>query len=144
MSATLAITPAGRRRLGRSTFAIAAALVANAALTLAVDQLLHVLGVYPPWGEPMHEPALYLLALAYRLPFGVGSGYLLARLAPGAPARPAMVLGVIATALSAAGIAATVERPELGPLWYPIALALLAYPTIRLGVAWHERRARGA
>ncbi len=30
---------------------------------------------------------------------------------------------------------------DLGPAWYPVALAVLAYPTVRLGAAWHERRA---
>ena len=32
-------------------------------LSLGTDQALHVLRVYPPWGQPMHPPWLNLLAL---------------------------------------------------------------------------------
>jgi hypothetical protein len=142
MSTSLAIAPATTARPGRSILAVAAALGANAALSLAVDQLLHVVEVYPPWGEPMHEPALNLLALGYRVVFGVAAGYLVARLAPSAPGRHAAALGVVATALSALGAAVAITRHDLGPAWYPIALAISAYPTVRLGAAWHARRAR--
>jgi hypothetical protein len=124
--------------------AVAAAFVANAALTLAVDQLLHVANVYPPWGQPMYDPALNLLALAYRTAFGVGAGYLVARLAPGARVRHAVALGVVAAMLSTIGAAVAITSHDLGPAWYPIALALLSYPTVRLGAAWHLRRARHA
>jgi hypothetical protein len=144
VSTPVAIAPAVRRidrRLGRSVVAVVAALLANAALSLAVDQLLHVLGVYPPWGAPMPEPALNALALSYRLVFGVAAGWLVARLAPGAPVRHAVVLGVIATVLSAVGAAVTLAHPEIGPAWYPVALAILAYPTVRLGAALHAPRA---
>lgn len=36
-------------------------------LSLGMDQVLHALHVYPPWGQPMHHPALNLLALSYRI-----------------------------------------------------------------------------
>jgi hypothetical protein len=144
MSTSLAVAPAAKSRFGRSALALAAALVANAALSLAVDQLLHVLGVYPPWGEPMYEPELNLLALAYRVVFGVGAGYLVARLAPSAPVRHAVALGLIATALSAFGAVVSITEGDFGPAWYPIALAILSYPTVRLGAAWYERRAARA
>lgn len=144
MSTSLAIAPARKRHLSRSVLAVTAAIVANALLSLAVDQLLHALDVYPPWGQPMFEPALNLLALSYRIVFGVASGYLVARLAPSAPVRHAVVLGVIATALSTIGAAVAITRHDLGPAWYPIALAILSYPTVRLGATWHERRVRGA
>ena len=142
MSTPLAIARPASNRLGRSVFAIAAAIVTNAALSLAVDQALHELDVYPPWGQPMHEPALNLLALAYRVAFGVVAGYLVARLAPSAPMRHAVILGVIATALSTLGAVVAITQHDLGPAWYPIALAILSYPTVRLGAAWHERSRR--
>jgi hypothetical protein len=144
MPTSIAIMPARKSGFGRSVFAIAAAIVANAALSLSVDQLLHILGVYPPWGQTMYEPALNLLALAYRIVFGVAAGYLVARLVPSAPVRHAAVLGVIATVLSTIGAVVAITQHDLGPAWYPIALAILSYPTIRLGAAWHERRARRA
>jgi hypothetical protein len=140
MSTSIAVAPAAESRIGRSVLAVAAAIVANTALSLAVDQLLHVLGVYPPWGQPMYEPALNLLALAYRLVLGVAAGYLVARLAPSAPMRHAVILGVIATALGTLGVIAALTQ-DLGPAWYPIALAVLAYPTVRIGAAWQQRHA---
>jgi hypothetical protein len=143
-SLPLAALPAEQRRIGRSALAVTAAVVANAALSLATDQLLHVLGVYPPWGQPMYEPELNLLALAYRVVFGVAAGYLVARLAPHAPVRHAIVLGVVATALSTLGAVVAITQHDLGPAWYPVALAVLSYPTVRLGAAWHERRAQHA
>lgn len=141
MSPHLTTTSAGSKgRLGRSVFAIAAALVANAVVSLAVDQLFHVVGVYPPWGEPMHEPALNLLALSYRLVFGVGAGYLVAWLAPYAPGRHAAILGVISVVLSTIGAVVAITQHDLGPAWYPISLAILAYPVVWLGAVLYERR----
>jgi hypothetical protein len=140
MSTAIALEPIGARRLGRSIVAIAAALVVNAVLSLVTDQLLHVLDVYPPWGQPMFEPELNALALGYRTVFSVLAGALVARLAPRAPMRHAAVLGIIAVALSTLGAIAALTQYDFGPPWYPIALALVAYPTVWLGAAWYTRR----
>ena len=43
------------RRIGRSILAVLAGLVFIFVLSLGIDQLFHVLGVYPPWGEPMND-----------------------------------------------------------------------------------------
>jgi hypothetical protein len=47
-------------------------------LSLATNQVLHVLDVYPPWGQPMHATSLVLLALSYRLVYGVLGSYIAA------------------------------------------------------------------
>src|SRR4051794_17663028 len=107
MSALTASVPRQNRQFGRSIFAVAAAIVANVVLSLGTDQVLHVLGVYPPWGQPMFDASLNLLALSYRIVFGVVSGYLVARLAPRAPMRHAAVLGVIAFAMGTLGAIAS-------------------------------------
>src|SRR5437660_1722580 len=39
------------RRLGRSTAAVLLGFVAVAVLSLGTDEVLHVLRVFPPWGE---------------------------------------------------------------------------------------------
>ena len=140
MSAPIALRSAADRRLGRSFLAVAAALVANAVLALALDQVFHLLEVYPPWGQPMHGTGDNALALGYRLVLGVAAGWLVARLAPRAPMRHAVVLGIVATVLASAGAAVALGEFDLGPAWYPIALALLAYPTVWLGATLHERR----
>jgi hypothetical protein len=131
--------PASRRR-GRSAAAIAIGFVAVAALSLATDQVLHVLGVYPPWGEPMHEAGLNLLALAYRCVYTVAGMYLTAKLAPHSPVKHALVAGAIGTLVATAGAIATIPM-DLGPSWYPIALAVTAMPLAWLGGALQRARA---
>lgn len=122
-----------------SAGAIAAAFFANLVLTLLTDQLLHVLEVFPPWGQAMNDAGDNLLALAYRTAYGVLAGYLAARLAPRAPMLHVRVLGIIAVILSTVGAVVTLSRFELGPAWYPVMLAVLAFPSIWLGGLLHAR-----
>jgi hypothetical protein len=89
----------------------------------------------------MSDPSLNLVALSYRVVFSIVSGYLVARLAPHSPMKHAAVLGGIAVLLSALGIVAALTQ-DLGPAWYPIALAVLAFPCVWLGAVLHERVAR--
>ena len=125
----------------RSTRAILLGLVAVFVLSLGTDQVLHSLGVYPPWNQPMREVGLNLLALSYRIVYAVIGCYIAARFAPRNPMRHAMVLGTIGLVLSIAGAIATIPM-DLGPAWYPIALVVTALPTAWLGGvlhrAWHS------
>ena len=116
----------------RSAAAVLVGLVAVFVLSLGTDQLLHVLNVYPPWGQPMNDAGDNLLALAYRIVYGIIGGYLTARFAPHAPMRHALILGVIGTVLSILGAIAGISM-KLGPAWYPIALVLTALPCAWLG-----------
>jgi hypothetical protein len=130
---TVQATPsASPRRLWRSTGAVLLGFFAVVVLSLGTDQVLHVLGVYPPWGQPMQEPRLNFLALAYRTVYAVVGSYIAARFAPRNPMRHAVVLGVLGLALSLAGAIATIPM-HLGPAWYPIALVLTALPCAWLG-----------
>ena len=54
----------------RSAGAVFLGLVAVFVLSLATDQALHSLDVYPPWGQPMYDTGLCLLALSYRIVYG--------------------------------------------------------------------------
>jgi hypothetical protein len=127
------------RRLLRSTAAVLAGFVAVAVLSLGTDQVLHVLGVYPPWGQPMFEPGLNLLALSYRIVYTVLGGYVTARLAPHSPMRHVWVLAGIGSLIGLAAAVATIPI-HLGPAWYPIALALTALPCTWLGGALYRPR----
>lgn len=127
------------RRLLRSAGALLLGFFAVAVLSLGTDQALHSLNVYPPWGQPMHDPALNLLALSYRVVYGIVGGYIAARFAPHTPMRHALVLGAVGTALSVAGAIATIPM-NLGPAWYPIALALTALPGAWIGGVLHRSR----
>jgi hypothetical protein len=138
MNTTPKVPDAGPRRPWRSAGALLLGFVAVVALSLGTDQVLHVLGVYPPWGQPMREPSLCLLALAYRTVYAVLGSTIAAWFAPRHPMRHALGLGVVGLVLSTAGAIATIPM-DLGPAWYPIALVLTALPCAWLGGALHRR-----
>jgi hypothetical protein len=127
---TIPMTQSGvpSRRVARSVGAVAAGFFAVAVLSLLTDQLFHSLAVYPPWGQPMWEPGLNLLALGYRVVYTVLGGYIAARLAPRSPVRHAIWLGVVGTVAGALGAYVAITQQDLGPNWYPIALALRDCP----------------
>ena len=121
------------RRLMRSATAIAAGFFAVFVLSLGTDQILHMLDVYPPWGQPMFDTGQNVLALSYRLIYTILAGYITARLAPHRPMRHVRVLGIIGTVLATAGAVTAITVADLGPSWYPIALAITALPCTWLG-----------
>jgi hypothetical protein len=131
------------RSLWRSTIAVLLGFVTIVILSLGTDQLLHMLNVYPPWGQPMNETSDNLLALGYRIVFGVAGSYLTARFAPRNPMRHALILGGIGFVLSLVGAIATIPL-NLGPAWYPIALVVTALPCAWLGGVlyrrWHTKK----
>jgi hypothetical protein len=133
--------PAHPRSIVRSTLAVLVGFISVAVLSLATDQLLHVLQVYPPWGEPMFEPGLNFLALSYRVVYSVMGGWLTARLSPHSPMRHVVVLGIIGLIAGTAGAVAALSLADLGPKWYPIALAVTAFPTVWLGGVLSVRHA---
>ncbi|HZH04003.1 MAG TPA: hypothetical protein VEY30_09475 [Myxococcaceae bacterium] len=117
----------------RSVGAVLAGLVSLAAISTLTDALLHATGVFSPYGQPMAS-ALFLLPTAYRFLYGIGAGYLTARLAPDRPVRHALILGGIGVAISLAGAIATWNAgPEFGPKWYALAVIAIALPTTWLG-----------
>jgi hypothetical protein len=89
----------------------------------------------------MHNTSLNLLALAYRCVYAVVGSYIAARLAPRAPMRHALALGVVGLVVSVAG---TIAMWDFGPNWYPVALVLSALPCAWLGGAlyskWHAEQ----
>ena len=123
------------RRIGRSILAVLVGMVVTIAVTLATDEMLHRIGVFPPWGASMvgFDGAL-LLATVYRTVYGVLGSYLTAWLAPSRPMGHAMVGGAIGLAVSILGAAVTWNKgPAFGPHWYPLALIVLALPTAWAG-----------
>ena len=137
-SPTTSTSPQLRRRLLRSTGAVLLGFISVVVLSLGTDQVLHLLQVYPPWGQPMYDPWLNLLALSYRSVYTVLGGYITARLAPKNPMRHAVALGIMGTVVGTAGAIATIPL-HLGPSWYPIALALTGLPLTGLGGVLYVR-----
>lgn len=123
-------TPAPHsRRLARRSGAVFAGLLTIFAVTTATDLLLHATGVFPPFSERMSD-ALFLLAAAYRVPYGIAGSYLTARLAPDHPLQHALTLGAIGVALSTAG---AIAMWDCGPAWYSLAIIAIALPSAWLG-----------
>lgn len=116
----------------KSILAVLAGLVFIVATHLGMDEAMHATGVFPPKGEPMFDPALNALALGYRSVFSVLGCALAAWLAPRARMGHALALGAIGTVLASAGAAAMIPL-NLGPVWYPVALAASALPCAWVG-----------
>ena len=132
------------RRIGRSIIAVLVGMVVGIAITLSTDEILHIVGVFPPWGASMvgFDGAL-LLATAYRTVYGVLGSYIMARLAPDKPMMHALVGGFIGLAVSILGAAATWNKgPAFGPHWYPLALIVLAMPQAWIGGKLYEIQSR--
>ena len=127
-------------RILRSTMAVFVGFISVAVLSLGTDQVLHVLEIYPPWGTPMHDPSLNVLALSYRIIYTILGGSITASLAPHAPMRHVIVLGIIGFVAGSAGAITAITVADLGPVWYPIALALTAFPGVWLGGVLHGVR----
>jgi hypothetical protein len=126
--------------LWRSTGAVVLGFLAVVVLSLGTDEALHLLKVYPPWGKPMFEPRLNLLALSYRIVYSVMGSYIAARFAPRNPMRHALILGAIGFVLSVPGVIFITTHTDLGPAWYPISLAVTALPCAWLGGVLYQRR----
>jgi hypothetical protein len=139
---TTAISTTGThpRRLVRSTAAVFVGFISVAVLSLATDQVLHVLEVYPPWGQPMWDPGLNLLALSYRIVYTILGGYITASLAPHSPMRHVLVVAILGLITGSAGAIVAIRMADLGPNWYPIALALTGFPCVWLGGVLHGVR----
>jgi hypothetical protein len=116
----------------KSILAVLAGLVFIVATHMGMDEAMHAAGVFPPKGEPMFDPGLNALALGYRCVFSVLGCALTAWLAPRARMAHALTLGAIGTVLSSAGAAAMIPL-NLGPVWYPVALAASALPCAWVG-----------
>jgi hypothetical protein len=138
MTTSATATAAHPRRLGRSVAALFFGFVTVVVLSLATDEVLHLLNVYPPWSQPMYDSGLCLLALSYRIVYTVFGSYIAAKHAPYAPMGHALILGVVGTVIGTAGAIATIPM-NLGPAWYPIAIAATALPCAWLGGVLYDR-----
>ena len=124
----------------KSIWAVVAGVLVIILVTIVVDIVLHLTGVYPPMGQPMNN-MLALLATSYRVVISVGGAWLTARLAPEKPMKHALILGAVGTVLGLVGVVATWNL-GLGPRWFPISLAVLAMPQCWVGGRIYEMQLR--
>jgi len=115
----------------RSILSVFAGLLTVVILSEGTDEILRGLGA-PMTGEGPHANEMLAAATTYRTLAGVAGGYITATLAPANPMRHTVILGVIGLALSILGIVMNAIY-HLGPDWYPVALAVTAFPSAWLG-----------
>jgi hypothetical protein len=119
---------------------LATGLLVGVILSLGTDQILHVLKIYPPWGQTMSD-GLFMLATGYRIVYTILGSYIAARLAPDRPMWHAMVLGVVGLVVSIAGAVATWNiEPSVGPHWYALLVAAISIPCAWIGGMIRERQ----
>jgi hypothetical protein len=112
--------------------AILAGIVFIVVTHTATDFVLERLGVFPPPEQGFHVTWLVVTATIYRTIYTITGGYITAALAPEPPMRYVIILGLIGLIVSTVAAIATIPM-KLGPAWYPIALAVLALPSVWLG-----------
>ena len=124
----------------KSVWAVLAGLIVIVILSSAMDAIMHVTGIFPPYGQAMSS-GLFAWATIYRVIISVFGCYLTARLAPNRPLTHALWLGVVGVIISAVATVLTWNKgPEFGPHWYPIALVLVAIPCAWIGGRIYEMR----
>jgi len=126
----------------KSVWAVAAGLIVIVILSSAMDAIMHVTGIFPPYGQAMSS-GLFAWATVYRAAISIFGCYLTARLAPNRPLTHALWLGVVGVIISAAATVLTWNKgPEFGPHWYPIALVLVAIPCAWIGGIIYDTQRR--
>ena len=117
----------------RSIGAVVAGVVAVIVLSLGTDIVLHASGIYPPWFQPMAD-SLWVLAVAYRIVYGIVGSYIAARIVRDRQMMHAMIVGVVGFVLSIVGVTANWNKgPEYGPRWFAIVLILTTLPCAWIG-----------
>ncbi len=125
---------------GRTVWAVLAGFIVIVILSMGMDAIMHVTGIFPPYGQAMTN-GLYAWATIYRVIFSIIGCYVTARLAPNRPMTHALYLGVLGVLISGVATVATWNRgPAFGPHWYPIALVLVAIPCAWIGGKIYEKR----
>ena len=112
--------------------AILAGMVFIVATHTGTDFVLESLEIFTPPSEGLQTTWMVVTATVYRSIYTVAGGYITAALAPNPPMRYVLILGLIGLALGTIGAIVTIPM-KLAPIWYPIALAVLALPCVWLG-----------
>ncbi|MEK7498987.1 MAG: hypothetical protein AAB649_00080 [Patescibacteria group bacterium] len=115
----------------KSIGAVLAGFLTVFILSIVTDSILEALGIFPPQNQP-EQFVGYLLVVAfiYRSIYAVLGGYITAKLSPSNPMKHVIILGIIGTV---GGIMGVIAGWNLSAHWYPIALAVTAFPLVYFG-----------
>ncbi len=114
----------------RSLGAVTGGFVVVVMLSVGTDSVLERMHIFPSSDDGLFITWMLVLAFVYRSLYTVLGGYVTAYLAPFAPMRHVFVLAVIGTL---GGIAGVFAGWDLSPHWYPIVLAVTAFPLVWWG-----------
>lgn len=95
------------------------------------DFILEYLGIFPTIGQSEFDTWMYVFAIIYRTFYSAVAGYLVAALAPDRPMRLVIILGIVGTIAATLGVVAAVSTGLI--VWYPIMLAVFAFPSVWAG-----------
>ena len=116
---------------------VLAGIAFNFITSTGVDFLLHALGYFPPYGQPMFETDKVLLAFAYRSFFTIISAYVTAVIANENAKKAVWIIGIIGSLLWLAG---AITLWDFAPAYYNIAGVLTGIPLALTGLAFYNRK----
>jgi hypothetical protein len=114
----------------RLILSIVAGLVVTTILSTGGDHVFHVAGIYPPYGEPMLDSGLLLIAFSYRVVFEIFGSFLTAAIAGERAMKAVIILGTIGSAFWLAG---AIVMWEFAQPWYNIAGVVTGIPLTWIG-----------
>lgn len=120
-------------KIFKSILAVVVGFLTVAVLSTITDFILENTGIFPTVQYQMQNGSpvwLLVTALIYRSAYAVLGGFVAAKLAPSNPSKHVMVLAILGTI---GGIAGIIGGWQYGNHWYPIALAVTAYPLVWYG-----------
>lgn len=117
--------------------AILAGILLNVVLATATDHLMHTMGVFPPYDQPVFNHGLLALAFSYRVLFMLAGGYLAGVIAREQGKKAALILGTIGSLLWLAG---GIAMWDYAYAWYNLAGVFTGVPLTMAGWALYNRR----
>ncbi len=119
-----------KKKTFNSILSVVLGMLIVVVLSVGTDYILESLGFFPSIADGLFDTELLVIAFLYRSIFTVIGGYLTASFAPNREMHHVRMLGVLGTMF---GIAGVYFGWDLSQHWYPIALAVTAFPLVYLG-----------
>lgn len=114
----------------KSVGAVMVGFLAVAVLSVVTDKVLENMGYFPSVDTWLFDTKLLIIAFLYRSLYAVLGGYITAILAPNNPMKHVKALAIIGTF---GGIVGIFAGWNFSDHWYPIALAVTAFPLVWFG-----------
>jgi hypothetical protein len=124
----------------RSVLAVVAGFLVIVVLSVGIDTLLEQT-ILPGLARAEASTGVWLFVTFYRAAVSIGGCFVAAWLAPRRPMGHAIALGILGIVVSTAGL---VAMWGVGPMWYPIALIVMALPCAWIGGKLYETRLAAA